>query len=280
MPNSVEKAFQYFADSLVLPGEHLKAAIEKSNRVGEWAKRKIKSNGSFFGGSYRRGTILPQESLKFHILLGQKHFFDCNENSTKLLFFLKKRLTEDFSSPTVSEGGMVVRLKSTTAVDLDLVPTIKLSRGGYLAPNGQGGWYKTNPGKEEIIFKRKEELSSGRFLKLVKIMKAWNLHAGLPFNVYFLELLAYYRVNDFIKPYAELVHSLFASMRLFLPEFLNCPAIGEVVSSGSNSAARQKVLGEACGLSAKAVSENNPEKALLIWKSMMGDSFRGINLKE
>ncbi|TEB11564.1 hypothetical protein [Pelotomaculum propionicicum] len=277
MPESVEKAFGLFAAGLSLPAEQLQAALEKSSRVNNWARQRLNSSGSFYGGSYRRGTALPQESLKFHLLLGAKHYFSCNENSTKMLFFLRKKLSEEFSPADVRAGGTVVRLSSPGALDLDLTPTIKTSRQGYLSPNGQGGWCRINPGKEETVFKKKEELSAGRFYKFVKIIKAWNLRAGHPFNVYFLELLVYYRVNDFVKPYAELVHSFLMSMRLFLPEFLNCPAAGEVISSGANSAAGQKVLDEAINLSSRALHEDNPAEAISLWRSLLGDSFGAGN---
>jgi hypothetical protein len=277
LPDSVEKAFGHFAAGLSLPVSQLKAAMEKCDQVNEWARRRLKSSGSFLGGSYRRGTALPQESLKYYLLLSQRHFFECNENSTRMLFILRKRLAEEFGPVAVSEGGMVVRLSPAGDAGLDLAPTIKLSRDGYLCPNGQGGWYKINPGQEEIIFKKKEQLSSSRFLRLVKIIKAWNLRAGLPFNAYFLELLVYYRVNDFIKPYAELVHSLLMSMRLFLPEFLNCPAAGEVISSGANSAAGQKVLDETIGFASRALHEDNPAEAILLWRSILGDSFEAVD---
>ncbi len=273
MPESVEKAFCHFAAGLSPPMEQLQAALEKSSRVDHWARQRLNSNGSFCGGSYRRGTALPQESLKYHLLLGAKHYFSCNENSTKMLFFLRKKLAEEFSPADVSAGGTVVRLSSSGAMDLDLTPTIKTSRQGYLSPNGHGGWYRINPGKEESIFKKKEELSAGRFYSLVKIIKLWNLREGNPFNPYFLELLVYYRVNDFIKPYAELVHSLFMSMRLFLPEFLTCPAAGEVISSGSNSAAGQKVLDGPIDLSSRALHEENPAGAVGYWRKLLGDSF-------
>jgi hypothetical protein len=273
LPSIIDEVFQNFAKNLVLPGERLTPTMEKSQQVSEWAKRKLKSFGSFFGGSYRRGTDIPQESLKLHLLLSQKHFFDSDENSTKLLYFLKKRLSEDHYKPVINGGGTVVRLNSPPAAALDLLPTIKLSRGGYLIPNGHGGWYKTNPGKEETLFKKKEEVSAGRFLKLAKIMKTWNINAGLPFDAYFLELVVYYRVNDFSKLYPDLVHSLYVSMRLFLPEFLNCPAAGEVISSGAGMGVRQTVLCEAERLAAMAIKEREIEKALEIWQLILGGSI-------
>lgn len=277
MTDSVEKAFEQFAAGLTLPAAQLKVAMGKSDQVNEWARRRLKASGSFFGGSFRRGTALPQESLKFYLLLSQRHFFDSNENSLKMLFFLKKRLTEYFSPVVISEGGMFARLSSADAVDLDLAPAIKLSRDGYLSPNGQGGWFKTNPRQEEIIFKKKEDLSSRRFLNLAKIIKVWSLRAGLPLNSYFLELLVYYRVNDYMKPYAELVHSLLMSMRLFLPEFLNCPAVGEVISSGANSTAVQKILDEVLGIASGALHENDPGRAILLWREILGDGFGAVD---
>lgn len=280
MPNIVEEVFQEFANNLVLPIKRLQPAMDKGQQVSEWAKRKLKSFGSFFGGAYRRGTDMPQDILKLHLLMSHKHFYDCDENSTKLLFFLKKSLSENFCNSVVDGGGTVVRLKASPDADLDLFPTIKLSRGGYLVPNGHGGWYKTNPGKEETIFKKKEEVSTGRFLKLVKIMKAWNIEAGLPFDAYFLELVVYYRINDFSRYYPDLVHSLYSSMRLFLPEFLSCPAAGEVISSGVSADVRTIALGEAERIACMAIEERKIGKSLEIWQTLLGRSFgQGIKLK-
>jgi len=272
LPN-MEKAFQDFAASLEMPGEGLKAALEKSEQVSEWIKSKLKVNGTFPGGSYRRGTGMPLDSLKLHLVLSQKYYYDCKENSIKLLMFLKNRLPGEFGDTLIGKSGQVVRIKTPTEINLDLVPSIKLTKGGYLTPNGHGGWFKTNPDREEAIFENKEEASSGRFKKLAKIMKAWNLYVDMPFNPYFLELVVYYRVNDFAKLYAELVHSLFASMRLFLPEFLNCPAVGEVISSGASAGVRQEVVEEAYRLTSRAMSEIDGEKAVLIWQSLLGEGF-------
>lgn len=272
MPN-VEKAFQDFAASLKPPGEQLKASIEKSKQVGEWFKRELKVTGTFPGGAYRRGTGMPMDSIRLHLVMSSKYFYNCRENSVKLLNYLKGILPEDFGDFTTGEGGQVVRIQAPSMVALDLVPSIKLTKEGYLAPNGQGGWYKTNPNREDALFKKKDESSSGKFTGLAKIMKAWNLYTGGPFDPYFIELLVYYRVNDFVKLYAELAHSLFASMRIFLPEFLSCPAAAEVISCGSSPEARQGAMEKAYLLSDKAVSERNAGNAVLIWKSLLGERF-------
>jgi hypothetical protein len=279
LPDIIDDVFQDFTKHLVLPGEHLQQTLGKSRQVSDWSRRKLKSSGSFLGGTYRRGTDMPDDSLKMHLLLSRRYFYDCAENSTKLLFFLKNMLSEDYCNPVIDCGGTVIRLKSTPAPDLDLIPTIRLSKGGYLVPNGYGGWCKSNAAREETIFKKKDEVSRGRFLRLAKIIKAWNIMAGLLFDVYFLELMVYYRVNDFSKHYPDLVYSLYVSMRLFMPEFLNCPAAGEVISSGVGSVVRQLQLQDAESIAAKAFEETDQGKALKIWQKLLGEDFgRGYPL--
>lgn len=271
MPN-VEQVFQSFAAGLELPRKDLQNALKKGEQVTEGLKRKLKVNSTFLGGSYRRGTDMPLDSLKLHLVLSPKYYFDCKENSTKLLSFLRNRLSDSYADSVISKSGMVVRMKNTPGIDLDLVPSVRLNQGGYLIPNGHGGWSKTNPNREETLFQDKDEHALGRFRKLVKIMKAWNFQNGRVFNSYYLELMVYYRVSDFNKSYTELVHSLFGSKRLFLPEFLNCPAVGEGISSGVLTGLGQKVVEEAYSLTSKMLHEKD-EVAISTWKTLMGEAF-------
>lgn len=273
MLSGVEKAFEKFAAGLKIPKERLKITLERSEYLSEWFKRKLKVTGTFHGGSYRRGTGMPLDSLKLHLIFSQKYYYEYKENSAKLLYFVKNQLLEDYNQALIIKGGLAVRIKVPTAVDLDLLPTIKLTQEGYLVPNGNGGWSKTNPAREKQIFKTKDENSSGKFLKLVKIIKAYNLKAGRPFNPYFLELVIFYRVNEFTKLCADLVHALFSSMRLFLPEFLNCPAAGEIISSGAPESVRRRLIDEAFALTSRAAGEREYEKSVLLWKSLLGDRF-------
>ncbi|TEB15419.1 hypothetical protein Psfp_02204 [Pelotomaculum sp. FP] len=269
---TIEEAFLNFIAGLELTEQSVAPAMAKSQQLIELAGRELKVNGSFFGGPYRRGTGVPSDTLRLHLVLGSKYYYSYRENSTKLLYFLKNRLSKFAGNALVGEDGMVIRVKSP-GVDLDLVLSIKLKSFGYLTPNGLGGWFKSNPDKEEALFKAKDKASSGRFLQLVKVIKAWNLSAARPFDPYYLELLVYYRVNDFNKTYAELVHSLFASMRMFLPEFLNCPAADEVISCGAPDGVRKLVIEKAFDTTAKAINECDVDKSSILWRSLLGAEF-------
>lgn len=268
-----EQAFQHFLKGLELPGDHVRAVKERNSLIKGLIKNEIKISGLFWGGSYRRGTYAgSQDSIKLHAVISPKYFYECQKNSRKLLNFVKHRLTSDQLDIQAGRGGQVLTVRFSPPPDIDLVPSIKLSNGNYMVANGIGGWLKTNPARQEELFNTKEGSSGDRFKSLVKLIKAWNRNIGGPFNSYFLELLIYYRVNEFSKTFAELVNSVFWSMTVFLPEFLSCPAVREPVSLGELKAAAERAE-DAYSLSYRALNEGSSEKAVELWKAILGDNF-------
>jgi hypothetical protein len=268
-----EQAFQDFLKSLELPGDYVRLVKERSILIKDLIKKDIKISGVFWGGAYRRGTYAgSRDGIKLHAVLSPKYFYECQKNSRKLLIFLRQRLTSDLLDIHIGRGGQVLTVRFPAPPDIELVPSIKLSNGNYMVSNGIGGWLKTNPARQEELFNAKEEASGGRFKSLVKLIKAWNRHIGAPFNHYFLELLIYYRVNEFNKTFAELVNSMFWSMTVFLPEFLSCPAVREPVSLGELNVSGERVE-DAYTISCRALNEGNSHKALALWKSILGDDF-------
>ncbi|MFZ5642230.1 MAG: SMODS domain-containing nucleotidyltransferase [Bacillota bacterium] len=268
-----EQAFLDYLYGLELPVENVSDLKERSSRLKAELKSEIKISGAFWGGSYRRGTSLgSQDCISLHVVLSPKYFYECQKNSRKLLNYVRSRIDGDKFNINTAKGGQVLKVNFFSPPHLYLIPSIKLSSGKYLAPNGIGGWIKTNPLRLEELFNIKEELSGGKFKGLVKLLKSWNRHVGAPFNSYFLELLVYYRVNDFSKPYAELFNSVFWSMTVFLPEFLSCPAVREPVSLGELEGAGLRVE-DAHNTAYKALSEKDSVKAVELWRSLLGNDF-------
>lgn len=270
---ALEQAFQNYLKGIEISGEESCVASERSDLIKKYIMNEIKVSRVFWGGSFRRGTCAgPLDGVKLHIVLSPDYFYECQKNSRKLLNFLKKTVAGEYRHVNIGRDGQVVTVKFGSRPDLYLIPSVRLSSGNYHVPNGIGGWYKTNPARQEELFNSKEELSSGRFRNLVKLIKAWNAHIRRPFNSYFLELLVYYRVNDFTGSYAEMVHSLFWSKQIFLPEFLSCPAVKEPVSLGQLDVVREKIE-SAYNTSDQALKEEDQEKAVMMWKSLLGDNF-------
>lgn len=269
----VERDFQLFLEGLRVPENFVQTADERREALRGFLKKEIKVNLVCPGGSYRRGTgLFPVDSIKLHIVLSPKYYYECQKNSRKVLNFLRNVLAAKHSNARIGRDGQAVTVPFPERPAIDLLPSLKLSSGNFIVPNGIGGWFKVNPGRQENIFNKKEEESSGKFKNLVRIIKAWNKNIGRPFNSYFLDLLAYYRANDFSVGYGQLANSLFRSMMLFLPEFLSCPAVKAPISLGDMSNIN-RLIESASDLSGSALSETNHQRAIALWRSLLGDGF-------
>ncbi|MFZ5651113.1 MAG: SMODS domain-containing nucleotidyltransferase [Bacillota bacterium] len=272
MPD-VEQAFKVFLEGMRVPDSFVYATAERSEALRDFLKREIRINKIFPGGSYRRGTcVFPFNSVKLHVALNPKHYYECRKNSWKVLSFLKAALAGGYPNVRIGREGQTVTVPISGGPDIELAPSLKLSTGNYLVPNGIGGWFRANPARQEAIFNSKEEESDGKFKNLIKILKSWNLNAGRPFNSYFLELLAYYRANDFSGGYGRMVTSLFRSMTIFLPEFLSCPVVKAPISVGDMSVI-DKLVENARDVSESALGRTGNEEAVILWKSLLGDRF-------
>lgn len=272
MPD-VEQAFMVFLDGMRVPDSFVYKTAERSESLRDFLKREVRINKVFPGGSYRRGTcVLPFNSVKLHVVLNPKHYYECRKNSRKVMSFLKAVLAGGYSNVHIGREGQTVTIPFSDSPGIDLAPSLKLSTGNYLVPNGIGGWFKANPARQEAIFNSKEEESNGKFKNLIKIIKTWNLNAGRPFNSYFLELLAYYRANDFAVGYGRMVNSLFRGMTIFLPEFLSCPVVKAPISVGDISVT-DKLAENARDVSDSALGRTGGEEAVMLWKSLLGDRF-------
>ncbi|MCL6638316.1 MAG: hypothetical protein K6T80_01370 [Firmicutes bacterium] len=271
---SVEQSFHQLFAVLEVPPARVRLASERCDGVRDLlAKEGVNVGEIFWGGSFRRGTCVNRlKTVKAHFVLEAKHFYDSRKSSAKLLSFLRNKLAGEQKSALTGRDGQVVTVHYETPPDLELVPSIKLAAGGYLVPNGAGGWFKTNPARQAALYHEKEKNSGGKFQNLTKILKVWNARSGNVFNPYYLELIVYYRVNDYNRTYAELVNSLFWSMLLFLPEFVSCPAAGEIVSRGSVGEAGEKVK-SAHEVTARAIKGRDAGETLLLWRSLLGESF-------
>lgn len=269
----VEQAFENFLAGLQVPESFHRTALERSGILRDFVKKEIKTGKVFWGGSYGRGTVVfPLDRVKLHIVLSPKYYYEFQKNSRKMLSFLKAVVAGGYPNVRIGREGHAVTVPFSGRPDIELVPTLKLSSGNYLMPNGIGGWFKANPARQEALLNKKEEESSGKFKNLIKIMKAWNDNIGRPFNTYFIELLAYYRANDFSGGYGHLVNSMFKGMTLFLPEFLSCPAVKAPISLGDLSEI-SKLVENAHDLSGRALAEETSGKAVILWRTLLGDRF-------
>ena len=105
---------------------------------------------------------------------------DKSLNSTKLLNKFKDTLINisHYESANIHRRQQAITLKlSSYEWNFDLVPCFHTTSGVYLIPNGNGGWMKTNPEKDQELVTSINQEHNGKFLELVRLVKYWNSKA-------------------------------------------------------------------------------------------------------
>lgn len=105
---------------------------------------------------------------------------DKSLNSTKLLNKFKDALINisHYESASIHRRQQAITLKlSSYEWNFDLVPCFHTTSGVYLIPNGNGGWMKTNPEKDQELVTSINQEHNGKFLELVRLVKYWNSKA-------------------------------------------------------------------------------------------------------
>ena len=105
---------------------------------------------------------------------------DKSLNSTKLLNKFKNALINisHYESANIHRRQQAITLKlSSYEWNFDLVPCFHTTSGVYLIPNGNGGWMKTNPEKDQELVTSINQEHNGKCLELVRLVKYWNSKA-------------------------------------------------------------------------------------------------------
>lgn len=105
---------------------------------------------------------------------------DKSLNSTKLLNKFKSALTNisHYENAIIHRRQQAITLKlSSYEWNFDLVPCFYTTSDAYLIPNGNGGWMKTNPEKDQEFVTFVNQKHNGKFLELVRLVKYWNTKA-------------------------------------------------------------------------------------------------------
>lgn len=97
-----------------------------------------------------------------------------DNDSAGMLRWLRERLNIEYGSTTVSTKQVAIRMALGDGLQVDLVPTFPRKGGGYLMPNGSGGWRSTNPPFHAAAMSRANVDLDLDLKPLVRVMKAWN----------------------------------------------------------------------------------------------------------
>jgi hypothetical protein len=150
----------------------------------------LASAGVFYTGSYRRGTMVrPTRDVDILAALSVKEYDGTyGDDSSKFLYMVRNALNDRYGATTVSSKRVAVKLDFSDVV-ADVVPCFPRQGGGFLMPNGTGGWRGTNPPVHTRLMREADEAQTGRLKPVVKLLKAWNIQNGYHLSSIHVELM-------------------------------------------------------------------------------------------
>lgn len=287
------EAFETFRKRLELSPTEAEDAQRRHKDVRNKIKAVFDVEGDFLTGSYARDTKtkplkdvdiffpLVGDSKKkwrekapsavldaFEDCLGSAYGKDAVERGRRCV-----TVTFDKKNPTVTEDGKVL--------SIDAVPAVALSDCYEIADGHLGRWIKSNPDVHATESTAKNKSLDCKWVPLVKMLKAWNRHAGKPIEPSFLvEVMSQGLVDGPFTSYPSEVRRFFAAALDGVNQEWPDPAgYGPPVSDQMTSEKRMTAavaLRKAEVDATRAVrfeKEGRQGEALALWRDILGRYF-------
>lgn len=290
--NKIDEAFDTFRKRLELSDTERADTISRHSQVRESIASGFDVTRSFLTGSYARHTkTKPLKDVDVFFELGPKEADRRKGIPADMLSAFRDRLAKDFGEDCVELGRRCVTVsfdKKNQAVDetgkvlsIDCVPAFSHSKGYEIPDRTLGKWILSNPEIHAEKATAKNKACDGRWVPLVKMLKAWNRHAGKPIKpMFLLEVMAQSLVDPPFLSYPSEVRRFFsAASDAILIDWADPANLGPPVSDQMTSAMRQdaaKALREAEQKAAYAMrlaDQSKTGEAITAWRSLMGKYF-------
>jgi hypothetical protein len=180
MSRTVMQAFDCLIADQELTGKQLIAIGLHVNGIAEYLRGNYSmAEKPFTIGSSARGTICrPERDIDVLAPFSVSEYWKRYEtNSRNFLYWVRGVLDDHYGRTEVSSKQVAVVIDFTDTV-ADVVPAFRRTGGGYLIPDGQGGWRATNPPFHTALTANADQAAGGRLVALVKLLKAWNFANG------------------------------------------------------------------------------------------------------
>lgn len=192
MSSAISSAFNEFKSNLEITGLQSEAVSKRQQNVRTAIEDGLCVLSSFLTGSYMRSTMirpLSEADIDIFIVLDPQYYYQYNPAS--LLDKVKNVLLVEYpKTPKISRNGQAVTITFKDFV-VDVVPAFNRSGGGYIIPSSvKERWIETDPKIHEDYFSTQNFNHTGKFIPIVKMLKAWNRESGKSIKSFYLELLA------------------------------------------------------------------------------------------
>ena len=141
-------------------------------------------------GSYGRDTLIRwQRDIDMMVAIDDAYWPKYMQSSRQFLYDVRGLLNDAYGQTEVSTRQVAVRMMLSGGLQVDLVPTFVNDNGGFLMPDGRGGWQLTNPPYHDKLMSDSNVRLGSRLKPLVRFMKAWNYVNGHHLRSFHLEMI-------------------------------------------------------------------------------------------
>ncbi len=292
MARTVAAAFRKFADRIEPTDLQKHDAETKVQGVRACLKERWVVDTTFLTGSYRRHTMIgPPKDIDLMVILDYdehgEDYCDADDADEAVLERFHRDLKRAYPSTPIRKDRPAVNLDFST-VGFDVVPGFRRSGGGYLIPHPlHGGWLPTNP----AVHRRRTEVldaaTDGRFIRVAKMLKEWNLLNFDRLTGFHLEMAlvdAWPEDGDGdplrFSSSAEALAALFSALQAPLDHSLDDPAgLSGDIDDYLSDDQRELTIGcvardaEAAAVARRHQARDNHERAIRKWGEILGQRF-------
>lgn len=194
MATTVEAAFKQLLDQQNLSKPQRDTAASHQNGLTSFSKNDFEMHQPLIAvGSYARNTMCASErDIDFLAIFNaygkDKYWERYKDDSRKFLYWVRDNLNDRYAATKVSSRQICVKLDFTQIVT-DVTPGFARKGGGFLIPNGRGGWMSTNPPFHTDFMAHADNEHKYALKPIVRLMKWWNISNGHHLQSLHMELL-------------------------------------------------------------------------------------------
>lgn len=282
MATTIAAGFAGLSANLEITTLQKSTTSTRQQNVREAMERGFTVLDSFLAGSYARATMigpLKDSNLDIFVVIDASYWQQYKSNAAGLLEQTRMVLLKTYpSTPKIRPDGQAVTI-TFTDFKVDVVPAFNRQGGGYLIPNGSGGWISTDPTVQADVLTRENRAHSGDLVPLVKMIKGWNRSNGDTLSGFYVELVTVDILkNVTISDYPSGARYVFDKGREKIKyKQLDPAGLGEQINalkSGSvDEALRRFSLAYDRAVRAEAFASRDNISATDEWRKVFGDYF-------
>lgn len=200
---SVSSRFDAFVTNIQLTRAQLQEAQRKHAGVrlclANCYYSSHSTSHSILVGSYGKNTACrPPTDLDILFVMPSflwTHYRLCPGNGpSKLLQDVKAVLQATYPNTTMRGDGQVVVVSFTGSFGVEVLPVFpkQYYEGCYYYPDTHNGgsWKETDPQAQKDFISTSNQASNNNTVHLIKMMKVWKYHCGVPISSFAIELTA------------------------------------------------------------------------------------------